>query len=584
MNTDKLNTIKETAEYYKLILRILKTNPSEKCSLTDKDKKLLLDDKLYNQFQTDSIAISVLIATQNKLNQKPNKKAFEKIFALEYTESNDIGEQLKQIRNCFAHALTNMSEDTIYFDNGKIKGSIRLDQLIFLPVLYHTNVTQKVAILAGGIVQDKIKNDDDLQAIIKKGKYTKFGTKSKDENFNEIKRIFGASMRMVDYKNMSPSQLTKYLNKILPNYNNFSIKSLSEYGELVQSYVDYIGKENFYESEFRLQQEIISDIVNSEENNRESHVEKLQSISNFLPYLLREAAEKDQKELDFSDLRSNGNILSLLVNQYKFPFLYEDTMYAYIYNRLIYLKELLNTNQIDESVLDYEEVDISDLQPQYFYSKKEISQRKSEICSKIDNLEKSIEGLEKQKDNLEMKLEKSKNPKNPNKDRDEKVYKEKIENKQRTIQEYRKNEEDLREEFEYIKTNNKIPVTSSMVFRLLRNSSAHSFDINMFSKIKAYKAHDLGQLIFEFNDIENGKKKSSLRITATRLEELFNDLEQCIMRNMGLVYEENNVLESAIEATEENVTNTQIYESGRKVIAIQEKSNIKGINIEESEL
>ena len=53
-----------------------------------------------------------------------------------------------------------MSEDTIYFDNGKIKGSIRLDQLIFLPVLYHTNVTQKVAILAGGIVQDKIKNDD----------------------------------------------------------------------------------------------------------------------------------------------------------------------------------------------------------------------------------------------------------------------------------------------------------------------------------------------------------------------------------------------------------------------------------------
>ena len=584
MNTDKLNTIKETAEYYKLILRILKTNPSEKCSLTDKDKKLLLDDKLYNQFQTDSIAILVLIATQNKLNQKPNKKDFEKIFALEYTESNDTGEQLKQIRNCFAHALTNMSEDTIYFDNGKIKGSIRLDQLIFLPVLYHTNVTQKVAILAGGIVQDKIKNDDDLQAIIKKGKYTKFGTKSKDENFNEIKRIFGASMRMVDYKNMSPSQLTKYLNKILPNYNNFSIKSLSEYGELVQSYVDYIGKENFYESEFRLQQEIISTIVNSEENNRESHVEKLQSISNFLPYLLREAAEKDQKELNFSNLRSNGTILSLLVNQYKFPFLYEDTMYAYIYNRLIYLKELLNTNQIDESVLDYEEVDISDLQPQYFYSKKEISQRKSEICSKIDNLEKSIEGLEKQKDNLEMKLEKSKNPKNPNKDRDEKVYKEKIENKQRTIQENRKNAENLHEEFEYIKTNNKIPVTSSMVFRLLRNSSAHSFDINMFSKIKAYKAHDLGQLIFEFTDIENGKKKSSLRITATRLEELFNDLEQCIMRNMGLVYEENNVLESAIEATEENVTNTQIYESGRKVIAIQEKSNIKGINIEESEL
>ena len=190
MNTDKLNTIKETAEYYKLILRILKTNPSEKCNLTDKDKKLLLDDKMYNQFQTDSIAMLVLIATQNKLNQKPDKKAFEKIFALEYTESNDTGEQLKQIRNCFAHALTNMSEDTIYFDNGKIKGSIRLDQLIFLPVLYHTNVTQKVAILAGEIVQDKIKNDDDLQSIIKKGKYTKFGTKSKDENFNEIKRIF----------------------------------------------------------------------------------------------------------------------------------------------------------------------------------------------------------------------------------------------------------------------------------------------------------------------------------------------------------------------------------------------------------
>lgn len=584
MNTDKLNTIKETAEYYKLILRILKTNPSEKCSLTDKDKKLLLDDKMYNQFQTDSIAMLVLIATQNKLNQKPDKEAFEKIFALEYAESNDTGEQLKQIRNCFAHALTNMSEDTIYFDNGKIKGSIRLDQLIFLPILYHTNITQKVAILAGGIVQDKIKNDDDLQSIIKKGKYTKFGTKSKDENFNEIKRIFEASMRMVDYKNMSPSQLTKYLNKILQNYNNYSIKSLSEYGELIQTYVDYIGKENFYESEFRLQQEIISTIVNNEENNRESHVENLHSISNFLPYLLREAAEKDQKELDFSDLRPNGNIFSLLVNQYKFPFLYEDTMYAYIYNRLIYLKELLNTNQIDESVLDYEEIGISDLQPQYFYSKKEISKRKSEICSKIDNLEKSIEGLEKQKDNLEMKLEKSKNPKNPNKDRDEKLYKEKIENKQRTIQEYRKNAENLREEFEYIKTNNKIPFTPSIVFRTLRNSSAHSFDINMFSKIKAYKAHDLGQLTFEFTDIENGKKKSSLRITATRLEKLFSDLEQCIMRNMGLIYEGNDVLESAIEATEENVTNTQICESGRKVIAIQEKGNINGINIEESEL
>ncbi len=584
MNTDKLNTIKETAEYYKLILRILKTNPSERCSLSDKDKKLLLDDKMYNQFQTDAIAMLVLISTQNKLNQKPDEKAFKKIFALEYTETDDIGEQLKQIRNCFAHALTDMSQEKIYFDNGKIKGSIRLDQLIFLPVLYHTNITPKVAILAGGIIQDKIKNDDDLQAIIKKGKYTKFGTKSKDENFNEIKRIFEASMRMVDYKNMSPSQLTKYLNKILPNYNNCTIKSISEYGELVQSYVNYIGKKNFYESEFHLQQEIISGIVNNEENNRESHVENLLSISNFLPYLLREAAEKDQNELDFSDLRSNGSILSLIVNQYKFPFLYEDTMYAYIYNRLIYLKELLNTNQIDETVLDYEEIGISDLQPQYFYSKKEISKRKLEICSKIDNLEKSIEGLEKQKDNLEMKLEKSKNPKNPNKDRDEKLYKEKIENKQRTIQEYRKNAENLREEFEYIKTNNKIPFTPSMVFRLLRNSSAHSFDINTFSKIKAYKTHDLGQLTFEFTDIENAKKKSSLRITATRLEELFNDLEQCIMRNMGLVYEENDVLESAIEATEENVTNTQICESGRKVIAIQEKSNIKRINIEESEL
>ena len=42
----ELDTIKETAEYYKLILRILKINISEKFILTDKDKKLLLNNKL----------------------------------------------------------------------------------------------------------------------------------------------------------------------------------------------------------------------------------------------------------------------------------------------------------------------------------------------------------------------------------------------------------------------------------------------------------------------------------------------------------------------------------------------------------
>lgn len=585
MNIDKLNTMKETAGYYKLLLRILKTNPSEEYILTDEDKRLLLDDKLYDQFQVDSIGMLVLIATQNELNKKPDEQRFEKLFTLEYSQSDDINEKIKQIRNCFGHALTNISGENICFDNGKIKGSIRLDQLIFLPILYNTDyfeVGTKINILAGGIVQDKIKDDNDLKLIITKGKYTKFGTKGKEENFNETKAIFQEIMKMIDYENMSPSQITNVVKKVLPNYDNYRIKSLSEHSELIQSYIDYIGRENFYQSELRLQQDIITEIIYDKEDNKKNHVDRLHVISNFLPHLLREAAKNNQTQLNLDTLSKKDSIVQLVINQYKFPFLYEDTMYAYIYNRLVYLKELLNTNQIDESILNYEDVDISDIQPQYFYSKKEIQQRKSEICSKIENLDKAIKELERQKSNLEVKLAKSNNPKNPNREQDEKNYNEKINKKQKIIDEYTKNMEKLCEELEYIKKNNKIPSTPSMLFRLLRNSSAHSFSIKEFSKIRAYKAHDLGQLIFEFTDIENGKKKSSLNITATRLEKLIDDIEQATMKNIELVCEGSDVLESAVEATKENITNTQIYESGRKVVDIQEKKDTNELDTEES--
>lgn len=588
MDKSKLNTMKETVGYYRLILRILKTNPSEKYSLTDEDKKLLVDDRMYNQFQVDSIAMSVLIATQNKLNKKPNEKNFEKLFSLEYSASNDINDKIKQVRNCFAHAKINISENVIYFDNGKIKGSIRLDQLIFLPLLYNVDCfevgTQKIGILAGGIVKDKIKDDNDLQSIIAKGKYTKFGIKSKEENFNKTMDIFKMIMSKVDYENMSPSQITKVLKNVLPNYNNYRIKSLSEYSELIQSYVDYIGRENFYKSQFMLQQDIISDVINNEENSIESHVERLHVISNLLPHFLKKVAENNQTELDFDALSQEKNILNLIITPYKFPLLYEDTMYSYIYSRFVYLRELINTNQIDESMLNYEDIDISDLQPQYFYSKKEVLKRKSEIASKMDNINKSIEELERQKNKLEVKLAKSNNPKNPNKDRDEKNYKEKIKNKQKLIDDYMKNIERLREELEYIKKNNKIPPTSSMLFRMMRNSSAHSFNIISYSKIKAYKEHDLGQLIFEFKDYENGKKKSSLLISATGLEKLIDNIEQSIMKNIGLIHAGSDVLESAVEATEEKATDNQMYESGKKVVYIQENRNINELNTGESEV
>jgi len=592
---NNLDMIKETSKYYKVLLKIFSTNASENYNLTEEEMDLFRDDELFNRFTADLAGTIILTQIEYKSDQEPNEHAFNKLFKIESTTVDSLKEKMKQIRNCFAHSNTKNSEGNIEFDNGKIKGEISIDQLIFLPAIYGLNDIQeiisgineinvhqidqkslinnlelymnmlllgKTRILAGGIINEQISNKDDLEKLFKMGKVVRFLDK-KMKNNEKNYMYSDAILKLIDWKNMSSTQLTKLLNSKIPGNANFQIKSLREYSELIKSYIDYIGEDSFYKLNFLLQRDLITRVVNIKENEERNKISELTSLA--LPILeIKKLAEKGISEVNINP-KDPKHISDLIINSYSIPFMYENVMHAYIYNRLIYLKEMLNTNQINESILNYSNIDISSISYQYTFTKNDIKERIAEINRSLLNINNSIEKLQFKKAGFENKLYKNNNPQNPKRDKIVSEYTNKINNVETLIIQEQNQKKKLEEEKKYIVSTKNIPLTPNMIFRTLRNSAAHSYRISLYSRIKSLKNHNLEDLMFEFEDKRNKGSKAQINMTAARLIKLITDIENSIIKNINKINAIYNPLEDAIDETQKNTRIGEITRITNKI-------------------
>lgn len=619
MEIKKLNKIKDTSKYYKLLLDFFSSPIDKEYELTDENISLFKDDELFNQFILDLAGRIILMGEEDFKNKTPEKYAFNMLFRIESSNSNDIKEQMKQIRNCFAHSLTELDKKgNITFDNGKIRGKTNVRKLYGVGMLYshieefyniikenqgleldfeeavltnNTWLTKLIDIhlflvtniLAGNVRSDSIKNRKDFEDLLNRGKaITVKGTNMRQSAGIAID--FDTMVRNCKYENMSASELSRKARREIKGGERIQIRPLSYYKELFYSYLNYVGEEDFFNTDFMTQKNAIETMIYLADNNKEGRALNVSSILISLEKLKYDI-EKGKRKLFFSnDSKTN---LDWLSNRYLTPAKYEFVLQAYMYNRLVYLKELLTTNQIDESLLDYSKVGFSDIDVNVKYSKKEIEARKNELLDLIEACKKRIEEYTVAKQKEEQKKEKMDNPKNPK--REELLAKsdEKIAKKTSLIQDEQRLLEQYEYEQSYINKNGTIPLKPITLFRVLRNSTTHGFEI--LGRKKAYENKNLQDLIIRFEDRD---PKTTITMSAGRLIKLIQDIEQVVIENVDRIHEEQgSILEQAMEETERKVsvesmsntmTSVEMHKWSLKKFGSKVKNLILGVKNDDS--
>ena len=603
MKIKKLNRIKDTSKYYKLLLDFFSSPIDKEYELTDENIRLFKDDAIFNQFILDLAGRIILTGEEDFKDKYPEKFAFNMIFKIKSSNSNDMKEQMKQIRNCFAHSLTEMDKNgNIVFDNGKIKGTTNVRMLYAIGMLYAhieefyniikdtqgleldfeeailsnpswltklTDIHQFLVtkVLAGNVRSTAIRNREDFDDLLKRGKtVTVKGTNMKQAA--GIAVAFEMLVRNCKYESMSASALSKKARKEIVGGERVQIRSLDYYRDLFYSYLNYVGEEAFFNTDFMTQKNAIETMIYLADNNKESYAMNTSSILISIEKL-REDIRKGKRKLSFSNnSKTNFDWLS---NRYVTPAKYEFVLQAYMYNRLVYLKELLTTNQIDESILDYSKVDVSDINVCVKYSKAQVEARKQELVELIESCKKRIEEQTTAKQKEEQKREKIDNPKNPKREELLEKADEKITRKAKIIQDEQILLKQYEEEQEYINQKGSIPLKAITLFRVLRNSTTHGFNIS--GRKRAYDNKNLQDLIISFEDRD---PKTTITMPAGRLIKLIQDIEQVVIENVDRIHEEQgDALEQAIEETEKCVST----DSMSKTMSVIEKYKLAFKNL-----
>lgn len=595
MDISKLRRIKDTSKYYKLLLRYLSMPIDQDYILSEEEKSIFMDDGVYNQFILDLIGRIILSSVEDYKDECPSRIAFDKVFDIESSNSSERKDQMYQIRNCFAHSLTeNTDGEHVVFDNGKIKGKANIANLALASSMLYSDIDQvyevlrkirpdiltesfedykptfkdtqelvRIAefsakkILANRVRSSSIKSRKELAELLDKAKMITIPNGVSEENVVLAVKLT-EFISHVAYETYSPSGLKKLIEKHVPDGDRVRIKSLFDYKEIINGYIDYVGEETFFSLDYKTQQDIIQNIVAYTDNTKRYKAISLSSI-----LLIIEKFREDIREgkKTFSLASDSKTYFSNLTNRYLNPFRYETVLQAYMYNRFIYLKELLNTNQIDETVLDYSSIDIDDIEVNIKYSKKDITDRKNDIDRLIEVAKAAIETYKKDIEKEKQKREKMDNPKNPKREEQLQRADEKIEKKKRLIEEQNRILDQYEKEREYINAHGFLPVRPIDLFRVLRNSTTHGFTIG--SRQVAYTRQDLGKLKLTFED---HNPKTTIYMSAERTLKLIEDIESVVIGNVDRINRENRrtpefILGEAIDVTECSVSTYTIEET-----------------------
>ncbi len=591
MEIEKLNRMRDTSKFYKLLLDYFSSPLDKDYELTDEQVAIFQDEELYNQFSLDLVGRIILLGEEENSGRAPDKFAFEKVFNVESSIFSDRKEQMKQIRNCFAHSLTQReSEDAIRYDNGKISGTASIESLRFVSALYsdfeeiktaiieknrethafdeeqlkklnpfylsHISELLSKRVLAGSLVTQPMKTEKELDGLLEKAKTVWVKGKDIKETLPIALGIYNLSIGR-GAEHMTPSALKKLFAQNIPGGDKVEVKSLYDMKASIKAFIDYLGVNNFYGTDLKTQQDIITTAIALEDRGGHNRAVSLTSTLLALEKLKQDIS-KGERSFDLS--KGSNSELDYLSHRYNNPAKYEYVLQAYMYNRLVYLKELLNTNQIDESVLDYSKVDISDIDVNIRYSKKDVAKRKAEIGQLIESCKKRIEEQKNAREKEAVKRPKMDNPKNPKREEQLATLDAKLAQKDQSIAEEQRLLRQYEEEREYIASHNKLPVKQNALFRILRNSTTHGFSIG--GRQSAYKAGNLERLMVYFEDND---PKATVNMTVERMLKLIQDIESVVIENVEQISKTATPLSDAIEHTESTVSETSLTNTASNV-------------------
>ncbi len=612
MDIKKLNRIKDTSKYYKLLLDYFSTPIDQEYNLTDEQIALFQDKELYDQFVVDLAGRIILDGEEDNKDRYPEKFVFDRIFRIESSNSTDRKEQMKQIRNCFAHSLTEKKDDIIEFDNGKIKGTAGINQLGFSNMLYsymesiydvisdfnhddtsfveacyqnpriitlYSQIAQYFTkrILAGAVRSESIKSDKDIEDLLNRGKSVWISGNDISKRAG-IAIAFDKLIKQMPYQDMTPTAIKKVADEYIIDSRDIHIKSLYEHKIIMNSYLDYVGRDNFYGLNFQEQKMVIDTLFSIDGGDKAFRSTRLVS-SLFKILNLKQSIDNGERKFEING--SDKFQFLIGISKYTNAFDYEAVLNAYMYNRLVYLKELLNTNQIDETILDYSKIDISDIDADVKFTKKEINERRQELDRLIEVCKKRIVEQKQGKEKDEKSRDKYDNPKNPKRDEIVPKMNERINRMQAIIEQDEKLLEQYESERDYISRNKAIPLKPLTLFRVLRNSATHGFQI--YSRTNAYSRKNLQNLMVGFKD---HSPKTSINMSAERMLKLIEDIENVIIENVDRINDNNriqsdggqsSILVSAITATEQSVSEnsmiTTVQNVANQKINSKEKQN-----------
>ena len=583
MELQKLNKIKELSKFYEILLKFLLRPVNENYKLNQEEIKIFRDEEIYSRFIEDIAGRIILFNEEEFSKKEPIEDIFNRLFQIETSSVTDLKEKMYQIRNCFAHSLTKRVGDKIEFDNGKIKGTIAIKKLPFVNVLYSSikegyeaianevdigisfndvmknfNVIQRLTelsyfnqknLLLDRRRKDAIKNPKELDEFLRRTKSRKITTQDVSMQV-KLYEWTKPLLSFLPYEEMSQTAINKTIKEMIPQGEDFRVESLERNKDLIKSYIQYIGEDVFYNLDYETQTDIILELIRLTDRETTSYRD---NISNFvIPFekLSRDILD-GADTLSFTDYINSS--VDMFANNYSKPFMFEAVLNAYMYNRLVYLKELLNTEQIDESILDYSSVDISGIDAKAQYTKKDVKKRKTEIRELIDICKARIESMQNNLEKDKATRAKADNPRNPKREITLSNLDLKIAQRQKTIEEEKELLKSYQEELEYINTKGTIPVKPNGIFRVLRNSTTHGFKI--LGRENAYRKKDLNELVVFFEDTS---PKINVSIKAGRLIKLIQDIERVTIENVERINSSAEPLAEVVDLSRETVSQDSI--------------------------
>ena len=612
-DVDKLGRFDDMTRYYRILLKMF-SDRSDGYNISQEEKELLNDKELRNQFLIDATGM-ILSRNHSKHNANDSntnsvgvrpidKKKFNELFrnvefnANLYNDDNntrvptdsEILDIVYQVRNCFAHGLVHIDGDDLVYDGAKVKGKIPIKKVVRVSefvdnfdkaidsfedyyldnpieakqdmdsyLIDLTRVKTNGMIVVGN--QFPITDEEKLNDFIQNGIYLDF----ENTNYSDRMLIFKDFLALYnkeDNKKCSAQELTELYREEYGK-DDIKIKSIRDYSDVIRGYVNYIGSDTFY----RLN---TSDQIQA--LNKSAFYESIEMTGDDVKSLI---TFMQTHHFDDSDFALDGKRENYIAQR---PFLFESALKAYMFNRLLTLKEWHSSRQIDRSIIDYSQLDYSKMTYLDYTTNTQKQNRKTKLERTINNHNNDIQGIEAR--NLTIKNSISGiNLAGSNGNSIKAAKQQEIIDNNKKIAEKKGFRDEKQTELDYLNRNSKSGSNNPFyIIRTLRSGIPHEF--KFYNRARAYSNGDLKRIKIAFN---SNVQMARVSVKLRDLLDFISQIEEQVSSKIEQFKETHSVLSSAVDATRKSVSSSSMVDTAKQLIGnvlerdngvVQEENNV----------